>query len=207
MQTRLFVLTALLAGTALGAFAQERIKPKGVADYDSVYAAVGEHWKAERWGKCYATARELMALISQRRSKEIRKAMPVPEGLQAEPIQENDPQANAMIAAFAAGVGTVTEQVYTGPGKRVRITVTADSPMLQMFQMIVQNPAMLQKNQELIKYSECSAILESEGRQVTLRFLLNETLVEGEFEGFDSDSALKIFDQAAVSRLHKVIVN
>lgn len=207
MRPRLLVLTAVLATVTLGALAQERIKPKGAGDYDSVYAAVGEHWKAGRWGKCYASARELLAVISKRRGVEIRKAMPVPAGLVAEPVAENDPQATAMMAAFTAGVGNVIEQTYRGAGKEVRITVTADSPMLQMFRMIVQNPAMLQPNQELVKYAECQAVLETEGEQVTLRFLLEESLVEADFQGYDADSALKVFDQAAVTKLYVAITN
>lgn len=207
MRPRFFVLVPLLAVSVLGALAQERIKPKGVADFDTLYASVAEHWKAERWGKSYVTARELLGVIARRRGKEIQKAIPVPAGLQAEPAAEEDPQASAMVAAFAAGVGNVIEQVFRGADKEVRVTVTADSPMFQMFKMILQNPAMLQPNQELVKYSECTAVLETDDQRVSLRLLMEESLVEAEFQGYDADAALKVFDQAAVTRLYAAIVN
>lgn len=207
MRSRFLVLSAVLATVTLGALAQERIKPKAAGDYDSVYAAINEHWKAGHWGKCHASARELLALISKRRGVEIRKAMPVPAGLVADPVAEADPQAAAMMAAFSASVGNVIEQTWRGGDKEVRVTVTTDSPMLQMFRMIVQNPAMLQPNQELVKYAECQAVLETDGGQVTLRFLLDESLVEGNFQGYDADGALKVFDQSAVTKLYAAITN
>jgi hypothetical protein len=208
MRTPLLVCSLLLSGAALGAYAQERVKAKGPADFESTWAAVGEHWKAGRWGQCYGAARELMGVVSLRRAKAIREAMPVPEGLEAQVLrEEQNAQQQAMLAAFSAGVGNVIEQVWTGEGKQVRITVTADSPMLQMFRMIVQNPAMLQANQELVKYDQCQAVLESEERRVTLRFMLGESMVEAEFQGYDADGALAVMDQAAVTKLATAIAN
>ncbi len=209
MQTRFLVLAALLAGGAAGALAQERIKPKGPLDFETVHAAVAEHWKAERWGKCFASARELLGVISMRRSKAIRDALPpAPQGYTVVPVQEEpNPQANVMLAAMTAGVGSVTEQIYQGAGKEIRVTVTADSPMLQMFSMIVQNPAMMQPNQEIVKYAECSALLETQGQETTLRLMLGESLVERAFHGEKAEFALAMFDQKAVSALHKTLVN
>lgn len=207
MRSRFLVLSTILATVTLGALAQERIKPKAAGDYDSVYAAIDEHWKAGHFGKCYSSTRELLGLISKRRGVEIRKAMPVPAGLVADPVVEDDPQAAAMMAAFSASLGNVVEQTWRGGDKEVHISVTTDSPMLQMFRMVLQNPAMLQPNQELVKYAECQAVLETEGQQVTLRFVLDESLVQGEFQGYDADGALKILDQSAVTKLYGAITN
>jgi hypothetical protein len=209
MRTTTLVCSMLLSGAALGAYAQERVKAKGPADFDSTYAAVGEHWKAGRWGQCYQGARELMGVVSLRRAKAIREAMPVPAGLTVEAQrEEQNAQQQAVMAAFTAGVGSVIEQVWKGDdGKQVRITVTADSPMLQMFRMVIQNPAMLQKNQELVKYAECQAVLETEARRVTLRFMLEESMIEAEFQGYDADGALVVMNQAAVTKLNAAIAN
>jgi len=208
MHVRSLVLVAFVSGTVLGAFAQERVKAKGPADFDTLHAATAEHWKAERFGKCFVSARELVGVVALRRAKVIRAAMPAaPAGYTIEPPDESNPEANAMLAALSAGVGTVIEQTYRGNGNDIRVTVTADSPMLQMFKMILQNPAMLQPNQELVKYSECSAVLETQGQDVTLRFMLQDSLVEGYFNGVDGDFALKMFDQKAVSALNAAIVN
>lgn len=207
MQTRVFAALLLFSGAVV--LAQERIKPKGPSDFDAVHTAVAEHWKAGRWGKSFASARDLLGLIAVRRAKAIREAMPrAPEGYTVAPIEEEEnPQTNPMLAVMAAGVGSVIEQTYQGPDKEIRVTVTADSPMLQMFTMVLQNPALIQPNQELVKYSECSALLETQGEEVTLRFLLGDSLIEGHFRGENSDFALKMFDQAAVTALNKVIAN
>ena len=142
------------------------------------------------------------------KGKAIRDALPAaPAGYTVLPVQEEqNAQTNPMLAAYA-GIGSVIEQIYEGSGKQIRVNITADSPMLQMFNMIVQNPAMVQPNQELIKYTECSALLETQGQVVTLRFMLGDSLVEGTFNGEDSDFALAMFNQAAVTKLNNVITN
>ena len=208
MRTASIVCTVLLSGAALGAFAQERIKAKTPTDFESLHAAVLEHWKAERFGKCVAATRQLMNVVSMRRAKAIRAALPVPAGLAAEAVNDEDAAAaSAMATAFAPGMGSVVSMSYHGEGKSVSMTVTADSPMLQMYRMVLQNPAMLQPNQEIVKYAECQAVLETEGRQVVLRFLLEDTMVEADFQGYDADGALGVFSQTAVTKLHGAIVN
>jgi hypothetical protein len=207
MDMRIFIPIVLASGIALGAFAQERVKPKGAPDFAALHASVAEHWKAQRWGACSRDARTLLGVISTRRGKAIREALPAaPEGYAKEEPQEEDAaQANAMMAAFVPGIGTVVEQQYQGQGKNINVTVTADSPMLQMYQMLLQNPAMLQPGQELIKYTQCSAILETQGGSNTLRFLIDSSMVEANFHDQSPDFALKMFDQAAVTKLHAAI--
>lgn len=206
MSFRLALPVTLVLGATLGAFAQQRIKPKGVVDFDTLYAAVGQNWKESNWGQCYVGARDLLGVISQRRAQAIREAMPNPEGYTRNAVPENDAQATAMLAAMTAGVGNVIQQEYDGPGgKHLRLTVTADSPMLAMFRMVLDNPAMLQKNQELVKYTEGNALVETQGDTVTLRILFGDTMVEGEFQGADADHALSVMTQQAVTALHQAI--
>ena len=209
MDKRIFVPIVLACAATLGAFAQERVKPKGPPDFAALHASVAEHWKAERWGACAKDARTLLGVISTRRAKAIRDALPAaPAGyVKEEPKEEDAAQANAMMAAFAPGVGTVVDQQYQGESKTINVTVTADSPWIQMYQMILQNPSMLQPGQELIKYTQCSAVLETQGGSNTLRFMIDSSLVEANFHDESADFALKMFDQAAVTKLHAVIAN
>ena len=206
---RNLVTIVLACGIALAAFAQERVKPKGAPDFAALHASVAEHWKAERWGACSKDARTLLGVISTRRAKAIRDALPAaPEGyVKQEHKEEDTAQNNAMMAALAPGMGTVVEQQYQGQGKTINVTVTADSPWIQMYQMILQNPAMLQPGQELIKYTQCSAVLETQGTSNTLRFMIDSSMVEANFRDESEDFVLKMFDQAAVTKLHAVISN
>ncbi len=209
MQTRVLFLSTVLCGGAAGFLAQERLKPRGPADFESVHAAVAEHWKAERWGKCFASARDLIGVISVRRAQAIRAALPAaPAGYTVVPPDDDaSSQTNPMLLTMAAGVGSVTEQSYSGAGKDIRVTITADSPMLQMFNMVLQNPALLQPHQELIKYTECTALLETQGEQINLQFLIGDSLVQANFFSETSDFALAMFDQKAVTKLHAVLTN
>ena len=198
----------LLAGGA-GALAQERLKPKGASDFDGLHASIAEHWRAQRWGKSFAATRDLLGVISARRAKAIRDALPAaPAGYTIVPFQE-DPSAlaNPLMTTLAAGVGSMVEQNYEGAGKQIRIAVTVDSPMLQMFSMVIQNPALLQNNQELVKYTECTALLESDEYQVSLKFLLGESSFECTFQGENGDFALRMLDQKAITALAGVIAN
>ena len=86
----------------------------------------------------------------------------------------------------------------------VNVTVTADSPMVQMFSMALRNPALMDKDSELIEYNQDKAILKktSNGRSRELTIILaGKHLVVVNFQGEDEDLLFSMFDQAFVDRL------
>lgn len=210
LATPLATLALVAAGASLGAFAQERLKPKGPADFDTVHAAVAKDFHAGRYGKAYAGAKELVGLIGNERSLAIRKALPAaPEGYEkvVEKKAHNASMQNNAMLAMAAGVGNVIEQSYRGSGGQIKVTVTADSPFVQMFNMILGNPAMVGENQEVIKYGEVMALLETQGKRKTLKILIDSTLIDTTFPDHSDDFIFGMWDQKAVDAVGATIRN
>ena len=210
MTTRsLFTALALLAaGTAVGAVAQERVQPKGPADFGALHADVKKQYDAGHYGKAYATANDLVGLIGTRRSQAIREALPAaPEGYEKVPFKEPKNQAMQNQMLRGIGMGNIIEQTYRGPGGQIKVTATADSPLIQMFQMVLNNPAMLGENQELIKYGELMALLEAQGNRKTLKIVIGNSMVESVFNGHDDDFIFAMWNQAAVDKVERAVSN
>jgi hypothetical protein len=84
----------------------------------------------------------------------------------------------------------------------IKVTLTADSPMVQMFGMMTANPAMLGPDAELIKYGATSAILKKEGTRRSLQIpIAGKHLCEVKWPNEDEDALLAMFDQASVTKL------
>ncbi|MFT5052578.1 MAG: hypothetical protein ACI8QZ_004014 [Chlamydiales bacterium] len=209
-RTPLAALALVMAALSFGAAAQQRVKPSGPADFETLHAAVAAHFNVGHFGKAYASAQELTTVIGARRAVTIRAALPVapPEYLK-EPFKEarNAGMQNQALFAMAAGVGNIIEQVYSGSGAQIQVTVTADSPFVQMFNMMLTNPAMVGEHQELIKYEGVMAMLETQSRRKTLKFVIGSSLVEAQFSGQDDDFILAMWNQKAVDVLHAAIMN
>ncbi len=197
----------LVSFLALG-FAQERTKDKAPATFASLHAAVKSHHDAGRIGAAFNAAKELVAHLGVQRSDLIRAALPAaPDGFERLAKKDDAAQANPFAGALAGTVGNIIEQEYkkVGGGQSIRVTVTADSPMMGLVTMMFDNPAMLGPNAELIKYEQCNAILKKEGNRWSLQILIDTTLLDANFGSEDDDFALKMFDQAAVSKIAKVV--
>ena len=212
MRTPSLLLSVLLvgAGITVGAIAQERVKPKGPADFSTIHASVKKHFDAGSYGKAFKASTELSTVIAKKRAEVIRASLPVaPAEYTKVPHKEPKNQAaqNAMLGALAASVGNIIEQEYTGPGGTIKVTVTADSPMIGMFKMLLSNPAMIGENQELIKYGEIMAVLETNGKRKNLKIVIDNSMVEAAFRGHDDDFIFGMWDQAAVDALAAALRN
>ena len=76
-----------------------------------------------------------------------------------------------------------------------------------MAKMMFENPAMIGPDAELVTYEQCKAILKKEGSRWSLQILIDDTMIEARFGQEDDEFALKMFDQAALDRLHRAIAN
>jgi len=212
MRIRTFatVVALVVVGASFGSAAQQRVKPKGQADFGALHGAIGKHFHAGHFGKAYAAAKELMAVIGARRAVAIRGSLPeAPPEYVKEPFKEakNAAMQNNALFAMAAGVGNIIEQKYNGSGGRIQVTVTADSPFVQIFNMMIGNPAMVGENQELIKYGDIMAILETQGQRKTLKFVIESSLVEAQFANHSDEFIFAMFDQNAVDVIEAAITN
>lgn len=143
MSKRSFRVAVLaLAALAAVGVAQERTKPKELPSFEKIHAAIKTHYEAGAYGKAMVAARELSAILNEKRSMAILAAMPAaPEGY--EQVPQKKAEANPFAGAMAASVGSVVTQQHRGTNGTIRVTITADSPMLAMAGMMFENPALL----------------------------------------------------------------
>lgn len=199
----LFLVTAAVAVPV----AQERMNRKEPAGFDQIHGEIAKAYQAGEFGRALSKTRELLSVITPHFTEAILTALPpAPESFTIQPQPEQDPQANAMLAAMSAGIGTVVEQRYDGPQKQVQVTLTADSPLVQMFGMWVNNPAMLGPDAERIKYEGYDAILRKEGNGWSLQMVIGSSFLEAKAQGVDDEFLLKMFPQARIDALAKVLL-
>lgn len=210
MKTQSIALSLLLTGSVAFAAVQERVKKQSAADFPSIHAEVGRAWEAKKYGTCLERTRELLALISEKRTAAILAAFPpAPAGFEVVPQKKSAEAANPFAAAMAVSVGSVVEQGYKSSEGRgqVQMTVTADSPMVQMFSMWVTNPAMLGADAELIKYDQHNAVLKKEGSGWSLMILIDSSICELKTRSESDEFLLAMMPQAQVDRLAAALLN
>ncbi len=207
------LLPVIVVGAALfttSAALQKRVQKKGPADFPTTLRAAGEAWESGAYGACVRELKAALGLATERRAQELREAMPpAPEGWQVEPDRSANANQNPFGAMLAVGIGNIVERKYRQKSGRgnVSCTLTADSPLVQMFNMWLANPAMLDANSELIEYGVHKAVLKKQGSGFNLQILINgahtcEVNAQG---GVSEEQLFAMFDQRVVDRLAKVL--
>jgi hypothetical protein len=211
MRTRrnsLLILAPLALAAVLGA-AQERVKKNEPADFRALLESAQAAYDAGRFGACVKDLQAASSLAVVQRAKAIRAALPAaPAGFAIEPDESlEEALASPMLGAMALGIGSVVQQTYRaeGRGGSIDVTIQVDSPLLQMFQMWVTNPAMLPKGSEVIKYGAHTAVLRDDGGTRNLQLVIDANLVEVSWPNADEDALFAMFDQKAVDKLAGVL--
>jgi hypothetical protein len=190
---------------AVAAVPQERAAKKTPADFGKTLDSAKKAWGAGDYGACMASLKEAISLVTVKRVETILAALPAaPEGFEIVPDKSMDQmRANQMMGAMAAAIGSTVTRDYRGP-YRIRATVTADSPMVQMLNMWIANPATLDPDSELITYGPHKAVLKTTGggKQRELMIVLNEKhVVQVDYASDDEDALFAMWDQAAIDKL------
>lgn len=199
------LLAMALAGAATLAPRQERILKPAAPDFPALHAAVLESWKSESYGRCIAQTRDLLAVVSRKRSDAIFAVLPpAPAGYEALPRVVEEEPLNAWAAAFTASVGNVVEQSYvpvSGAGQTLTVKVTSDSPMLAMVSMSLTNPALLGPEAELIQYTAHKGVLSKQGDGYMLQVVIGQDIVEASAPDKDGDFLLGVLSQKVIDAL------
>ena len=211
MKKLALVLILSIGASLLASAAQKRVKQKDAADFPTLIESVHRTWKAEEYGQCSALLREATALCMVQRSRAILAALPpAPEGYEVIVDRSMEQMANnPMMSAMSASIGNVVTQEYRGP-EPIKITVTADSPLVSMLNMWVANPALLEQGSELIEYGPHKAVLKSTrgGRARELMILINGAhTCQITYQGTNEDFLFELFDQQMVDALARVLGN
>jgi hypothetical protein len=215
------VLTVKLAAPlALVALAlvpvQERVQPKGPPTFEEALKALDQAWKDKAYGAATTNVQHLANHIHVGRTEAIHAAWgDGPEGWEKQPCTvRKDIEKLAQAGQILGGLTGVFAQPCTcefkeaGGRGRLEIQVHPHSPMAGPLAMAMNNPVMLGDDQELIKYGDDKAILETqrEGERYSLQLILDGAhLVSATLRGGTDDFLLQVVNQKAVDAVEKAI--
>lgn len=194
---------------------QERVKKKERLSFEQSVVELQTAWKDKRFGSLGDAIANLQTHVFLSRSEALHAAMPpAPEGWTLQPDTtraDYEKQSGAQAAAFAMGLGlgqASTHKYTSESGGRIEIQVMGNSPLVAMFSMATKNPAMLGKDQELVRYGPHTALLKvsPSGNGAELQILIaDKHSVTVQMRGEDDEFLLKLMDQAAVDRIANVL--
>lgn len=202
-KSTLALIVVTISSLFVSALAQERVKAKTPSTVPELLTRAGTSFGEGRYSACLSDIREATTMVMAERAKLIRAALPAaPRGLEKLPPDEAAAAMGGFAAAFASTVGTMVNQEYSGETKSITVTVTVDSPLMQMFAMTIANPEMLEKGSELIKYGTYKGVLKDDGSgSFQLQIMLDKTMVQVDSSGMSDDELLAFMDQKAVDAL------
>ena len=206
--------TALMPSSALTspavssmepAATQERVKKKEAKDFPALLASAKTAWDAGHYGKASAELKEATSLVSAKHREVIIAAFPAPsEGWKFTPAKQDE--AAGMMMGFA---GMAIEARYDGPAQeRVNMTLSVDSPMVQMMSMAFANPALLGDGAEVIKYGKYQGLLKKNGTdRFELSILIGGDLLQANARKMTDDALLGLCSQTMVDKLAAALTN
>lgn len=184
--------------TAFAPALQERTKKKQEAKTFPVHLTEAKSaWDSGRLGDASKSLQDAIKLINKARHKNVLDAFPkLGEGWTFRP-GGYDENAAVMVMGMA---GFVVEGNYNGPDrKRLSLTATMDSPMVQMMAPMMANPAFLGDDAEIIKYGDKKALLQKNSdTSWELTIVLDTDVVQASAKGMSDDELLAIMSQKTV---------
>lgn len=210
MKKPLTVLALSLTPLLVAATLQKRAA-KNERNFEGVVSALQKNWKAGNYGLVVRDLKEGLKLATVKLHEQIRASLTAPEGYELVPDRNAQNAANnPFLAGMSAAVGDVITANFkaTQGNGRLTLTVTANSPLVSMINMMLANPAMIQDG-ELIEYENGhTALLKKEGRAHTLQVLVNKKhVIEGRVQNDEQGEEVLFaaLDQAVVDGLAKML--
>lgn len=204
-------LALLLVGSVLIAAPQKRMAQKKPADFPTLISEAGSAWNEGKYGTCMNHLQEALKLVNIKRTEAILAALPTaPQGWKADADKAVEDMQSNPFANMMSAIGNVITRTYrqeSGRG-RIQVTVTADSPLVSMFQMWIANPAMLEKGAELIEYNEDKAVLKAQSGGLNLQILISgKHIVEVQAGTLTEDELFRMFSQETVDKIKAALSN
>lgn len=198
------LVTLALAGLAL--VPQVRAPKTSAITSENVSARledVDKAFQGKRYGRCVALLRELSAFAVEQRMDQIRSVLPTAAGFEVVPDKNAEALKNNPLAqAMSASVGTVVNHVLrqSEGSARIEMTLTLDSPLIGMMNMVFSNPAGV--DGELIQYDAHKALLKKSADRLELQILLDgKHLWDVKASRVSEEELFAIVDQKAVDRV------
>lgn len=186
------IVTLALAGLAL-ASPQVRAPKASALTSENVSARLEEVDKAfqdKSYGRCVALLRELSAFAVEQRMDQIRAVLPTAAGFEVVPDKNAEALKNNPLAQARQSEGSA----------RIEMTLTLDSPLIGMMNMVFSNPAGV--DGELIQYDAHKALLKKSADRLELQILLDgKHLWDVKASRLSEEELFAIVDQKAVDRV------
>jgi hypothetical protein len=186
---------------------EEDPPPPPARDFASLHTELAEAWEQEHYGRGLGLARQLVAMVGEKRNQVVMASLPpAPAGFALAPrapeLEEQNPFANLLM-----GLGNVIERRYVESRGEARLDLilTADSPMLQMFRVWTSKPESLGDGARLIHYGKHPGVLRGDSQRATLQIMIGHTLCEARAYGRDADFLQAFLDQEAVARIAEAL--
>lgn len=209
MKQLALALIPFLAASLLASTTQKPAQSEPPREFPVLIEEARSAWTAGEYGQCLARLREATARCTVRHTRAILDALPAaPEGYEVvvDPALEQ-PASGLLRGRRAASPGNAVRREYRGP-VALNVTVTANSPLVRMFNVWVSHPDLLEEGSRVIDYGAHQAVLKTtrDGQARELLILLHGVhTCQVTFEGTSADLLLALFDQAAVDELARVL--
>ncbi len=197
-----FLLTSLLLTPAM---AQKRTAPKKEATFAEAVETAKKAFDAQDHGAAISALQEAIRAVQKLQRTAILAALPKPDGWEVTDDEPVDTAANPFAAGMAAW-GLTVQRHYRKDDKSIDVEVTANSPAVQMFAVMLSNPALAKADGgEIVEYTNHKALLKKSGdSSIELTLIMHEKhLVKFQADGLTADELLAIADEAMVGRLEK----
>jgi hypothetical protein len=195
-----------LCAVVVGVLAQDRSKKTTAADLPKVLAQASKALDAKRYGACQRELKTALGLVAGLVRTQVLATMPpAPAGFTAAEDQPQESGDNALAAAMGLMSLPIEKTYHKESGEQIRVSVTADSPMVGVMGMMFQAAAM-SKEGELVNYKDNKALLKKEGDNYNLQIVVSgRHLISVDASGIDDEKLLQFADQAFVDRVVGVL--
>lgn len=193
---------AIVAAAAI-AVAQQREKKKGPPDFKAEVAAASSAFDAKKFGACSKHMRRAMTAVIMLRRQQVLAAFPEmgADWKVKESRGYEEALTNPMMSIIPVNLAGTIERSYTSGNKRIKVTLTMDSPLAKTFGAMVG--MMRGPDTEVITYTGNKALLKkqgSSGLELTMVLAGAHSLVAN-CRNVSDDELLKMFSQENLDRI------
>jgi hypothetical protein len=137
------------------------------SEVDEAIATATKHYKAGEYSQAAAQLDYASTLIRQEKGEQVKNVFPAaPAGWQAEEAESE------VTAAAMFGGGISASRSYSKDDYRIKIELMMDSPMMQAFTMMMNNPSMIaMSGGKLTKVQGIQAVQKIDGDHLELQFV------------------------------------
>ena len=206
MRKKLWIPVLMATILVAPTLTQQREKKKGPPDFHKEVAAATQAFDAKKYGACLAHLKQAEIAVTMLRRTLVLEVFP--KLTDDYKVKDNKGYEDALNNPFASfipmNLAGVIERTYRSGDKRLKITLTLDSPMAKTFGAMLG--MMRDKNTEIVTYQGTKALLKKNGGGFELTMVLgNAHSLVAETTNISDEELLKIISQEQIDRIQKAL--